>query len=77
MLAYRWQSIKEVIRKLRDTDMIEQIYYVRPEDSFTDYGSSEGLEDNFFTKAIKNVLMRGALELLQRSGVAVHQSPGG
>ena len=72
MLAHPWQSIEEVIRRLRSMDMIEWIYYIRPETSFTDYVSSEGIEDTFFIKAIKNVLMRGALELLKRSVVAVH-----
>ena len=45
MLAHPWQSIEGVIRRLRDMDVNEQIYYVRPENFFNDYASSEGLED--------------------------------
>lgn len=61
MLAHPWQIIGEVIRRLRDMDVIDmdkhKIYYVRPENSFIGYIASEGLGDTIFTKVMRNVTM--------------------
>lgn len=54
MLAHPWQRIGEVIRRLRDMDVIDM-------DKHNIY-----FGDTVFTKVMRSVIMRGTLELLKR-----------
>lgn len=48
-----WQTIEEESKRLREVSWMGQTYYVRPENTLTDYVPQEGLENSPFTKAIK------------------------
>ena len=49
---------EEAIKRLKEADMLEWIYYVRLEDPSENCVPRKGPEDTTFTKAIRNVLVR-------------------
>ena len=51
---------EEAIKRLKEADMLEWIYYVRLEDPSENCVPRKGPEDTTFTKAIRNVLPTGA-----------------
>ena len=51
---------EEAIKRLKEADMLEWIYYVRLEDPSENCVPRKGPEDTTFTKAIRNALPTGA-----------------
>ena len=64
--------VKEELRRFRKVGMLEQIYYVRPDDPAEDYIP----EDTPLTETTRNVLVRGSPASLSTSAMAPLCRPG-